>query len=235
MSNWLYSPLSKFYYDKDFSSLLVYSDIGSIADNINNLYKNRLKTTIVGIRDHIDINIESVFYHQNDRIKLLNEKKSPYIVVKVIEPKKDDGYTQTHLDQIRIKSIDPLYSNNDFYENEGANFYKVTFFISAIASEYRLYARLCNAIKELVFPERHGQRIIPIYYKDNILYNRYLTILDESYSEDFSNNYFQYDISYEFLVPLYTNVWRVVPSIDTITFRVHSIDDQIVDVSIPND
>lgn len=234
MSNWVTSPLTKISYDIDHADYLV--DItteSSVRRNILRQFRNRIKHVVLkdvgGNEDRI---VPVYFYHQNDRIEPENLKNVPFIIIRPMYGKPDPNQVQVDqvvepvtADNISQEDIDAGYQIGDHYVNDNPLMYEYVFNVTVVGDDYSLYTHLCTCVKEQIFPRIYGTRSIVISI-DPIKgpHKRRLEMLDENEDVDFENNYFQFDLSFLFDIPLLVNAWRTEYGISSFNTPVTSPD-----------
>jgi len=226
---WIGSPITQLEYNNDNLLLNEITRIDSVSELFMRTFKDRLRLKLNGT-DYFNIHV--LFYNENERVKTL--KESPIIVIRPFPPIEDLNRQSAYTESIR--------DGVDFVSNNAPIAHKFQFRVTALSDTFAVHNSCVTGLQNLVFPKINGQRIIctSLTSNDGNPDYKYIYITDVVTTEDFQNNYFQADITFDFTMEIYTDEWTDTMSIETLNLNILATDDQIPDadldlpVAIPN-
>ncbi len=239
---WIYSPLCNVYYRSKpatktgvLTPIITTDDVDTV---VIETMRDRIRFQKLGNSNFSIVPV--IFYNENDRLKSM--KESPFLTIKPEVPLQVKDYILTDTQKLLL----PEAQNPDdqVLYNVASTWYEFGYTITLGCDEWPLYRRLQTFLKDVLFGLQYGQRRIQTNDQDGDTHYRELVIENETPSEDFERNYFQYDLSINFRIPLNVQEWTPVPRIHDFEITVQNnnalsidgeqvISDSLIDKTIP--
>lgn len=194
-----------------------FDDIDEMFFNHFQIGRGNSATRLISIlhSDATEVEVPVVFYNENDRIK--SQKESPIIIIAPVSAgDADDSNYVGGWEQVE-------YDNNghtDYKINQKPVYHTFQYRVTCMVDDWRIFRRLSKFIADQIFPEKYGQRVIIVSegkLAPGVVNRRYIEIVDESKSEDFENNHFQSDVTFQFDIPLHILNWDTAYGIEEVT------------------